>query len=89
MFQTWPVKISKIDPSSTPSWRLGISDTIATIIVMVAQWRDRGDNLDELEREYLAELVRSGAEQELPESTIELKAAQGARAIQACREFLA
>jgi hypothetical protein len=64
-------------------------ETIATLIVMVTQWRGRGDDLDELEREYLADLVRSGVERGFSESTIELKVAQGARAIKACREFLA
>ena len=31
MFQTWPVKISRIEPSSMPSWRVGKSATIEII----------------------------------------------------------
>ena len=31
MFHTWPVKISTMEPISTPSWRVGNSDTIASI----------------------------------------------------------
>ena len=31
MFQTWPVKISRIEPNSSPAWREGNSATIASI----------------------------------------------------------
>ncbi len=31
MFHTWPVKMSRMDPSSTPSWLCGKIATIASI----------------------------------------------------------
>ena len=31
MFQTWPVKMSRMAPISTPIWRVGKSDTIASM----------------------------------------------------------
>jgi hypothetical protein len=31
MFHTWPVKISRMEPSSTPNCRVGNSATMATI----------------------------------------------------------
>ena len=31
MFQTWPVKMSRIAPISTPSWRVGKSATMASM----------------------------------------------------------
>ncbi len=31
MFQTWPVKMRRIAPISTPSWRVGSSETITSM----------------------------------------------------------
>ena len=42
MFHTWPVKISRIAPSSTPNWRVGNSETIASITPAMARAKSNG-----------------------------------------------